>query len=86
MYINIFHCKTLQNLPKLEFFGLKMCLLATLVSYSCYAENKTKAQSYDSSLHTTNPNQARFCSFSFQESFLQSEIMDANNLSVAAGG
>jgi hypothetical protein len=27
---NIFHCKTLQNLPELGFFGLKICHLATL--------------------------------------------------------
>jgi hypothetical protein len=31
-YTNIFHCKTLQNLPKLGFFGLKICHLATPVS------------------------------------------------------
>jgi hypothetical protein len=28
--INIFHCKTLQNLPKFGFFGLKIYHLATL--------------------------------------------------------
>jgi hypothetical protein len=31
-YIDIFHCKTLQNLPKLGFFGLKIYHLATLGS------------------------------------------------------
>jgi hypothetical protein len=31
-YINTFHCKTLQNLPKLGFFGLKIYHLATLVT------------------------------------------------------
>jgi hypothetical protein len=31
-YTNIFHCKTLQNLPKLGFFGLKICHLATLTA------------------------------------------------------
>jgi hypothetical protein len=30
-YTNIFHCKTLQNLPKSGFFGLKICHLATLL-------------------------------------------------------
>jgi hypothetical protein len=29
-YTNIFHCKALQNLPKLGFFGLKIHHLATL--------------------------------------------------------
>jgi hypothetical protein len=29
-YTNIFHCKALQNLPKLGFLGLKICHLATL--------------------------------------------------------
>jgi hypothetical protein len=28
--INLFHSKALQNLPKLVFFGLKKCHLATL--------------------------------------------------------
>jgi hypothetical protein len=28
-YTNIFHCKTVQNVPKLRFFGLKINLLAT---------------------------------------------------------
>jgi hypothetical protein len=30
-YTNIFNSKALQNLPKLVFFGLKMCHLATLL-------------------------------------------------------
>jgi hypothetical protein len=30
-YNNIFHCKTLQNLPKFGFFGLKTNHLATLL-------------------------------------------------------
>jgi hypothetical protein len=30
-YTNIFHCKTLPNLPKLKFFGLKTNHLATQI-------------------------------------------------------
>jgi hypothetical protein len=29
-FINTFHCKTLQNLPKFGIFGLKICHPATL--------------------------------------------------------
>jgi hypothetical protein len=32
-YTYIFHCKTLQNLPKFGFFGLKTNHLATLMIY-----------------------------------------------------
>jgi hypothetical protein len=31
-YTNIFHCKALQNLPKICIFGLKIYHLATLIS------------------------------------------------------
>jgi hypothetical protein len=30
-FANIFHCNTLQNLPKFGFFGLKIHHLATLI-------------------------------------------------------
>jgi hypothetical protein len=30
-FVNIFHCKTLQNLPKIDIFGLKIYHLATLL-------------------------------------------------------
>jgi hypothetical protein len=32
-YARIFHCKTLQNLPKIGIFGLKTNHLATLSTY-----------------------------------------------------
>jgi hypothetical protein len=31
-YTNIFHCQTLQNLPKIGIFGLKINHVATLVN------------------------------------------------------
>jgi hypothetical protein len=34
-YINVWHCKTVQNLPKLVFFGLKIYHLATLILSAC---------------------------------------------------
>jgi hypothetical protein len=33
-YTNIFHCKTLQNVPKIGIFGLKTWHLATLLTPS----------------------------------------------------
>jgi hypothetical protein len=50
-YTNIFHCKTLQNLPKFELFGLKIYRLATLLFNSllliidCMINYKTLFQS-----------------------------------------
>jgi hypothetical protein len=35
-YINFFHCKTLQNILKLGFLGLKICHLATLAKSRVY--------------------------------------------------
>jgi hypothetical protein len=41
---NIFHCKTLQNLPKLVFFGLKIYHLARLLSLRIAGLGRLPAQ------------------------------------------
>jgi hypothetical protein len=44
-YTNIFHCKSLQNLPQIRIFGLKLCHhLATLRSSFYFAEKASKKQ------------------------------------------
>jgi hypothetical protein len=39
-YTNIFHCKTVQHLPKLGFLGLKICHLVPLALNNCLKLNK----------------------------------------------
>jgi hypothetical protein len=64
-YTNIFHCKTLENLSELGFFGLKINHLATLVDsffvcfqvqfVFCYQnESALKAFCYKSPVATLN--------------------------------
>jgi hypothetical protein len=63
-YTNIVHYKTLENLPKLAFFGSKINHLATLVRNIFFDEKATTLilAGFDLTIHThDNPQAFRKC-------------------------